>query len=133
MQFERYADDAVVHCVTENQAREILAALENRMEEVGLRLHPDKTRIVYCKDGKRQCSFEQSSFTFLGFTFQARKAWSRKGVNFTNFLPAVSKDALKKIGREVRSWRHASRRIRVLPPHPGWHKLRRTSAAGPGS
>jgi retron-type reverse transcriptase len=46
--FERYADDAVLHCVTERQAREVLAALTDRMVEVGLRLHPDKTRIVYC-------------------------------------------------------------------------------------
>ena len=105
IQFERYADDAVVHCVSEHQAREVLAALGNRMEEVGLRLHPDKTRIVYCKDGKRRTSYEHTSFTFLGFTFQARKARSRYGVNFTSFLPAISKDALKRIGREVRSWR----------------------------
>jgi group II intron reverse transcriptase/maturase len=48
--FERYADDAVVHCVSERQARQVLAALESRMEEVGLRLHPDKTKIVFCKD-----------------------------------------------------------------------------------
>jgi RNA-directed DNA polymerase len=105
VQFERYADDAVVHCVSESQAREVLAALENRMEEVGLRLHPDKTRIVYCKDGNRRSSYEHTSFTFLGFTFRARKARNRNGVNFTNFLPAISKDALKKISREVRSWR----------------------------
>ncbi|MEU5347337.1 group II intron maturase-specific domain-containing protein [Streptomyces sp. NPDC020766] len=75
------------------------------MDEVGLRLHPDKTRIVYCKDGKRRGSFEHTAFTFLGFTFQARNARSRHGVNFTNFLPAISKEALKKISREVRSWR----------------------------
>ena len=54
VEFERYADDAVVHCATERQAREVLAALEQRMAEVGLQLHPDKTRIVYCKDGKRR-------------------------------------------------------------------------------
>ena len=52
--FERYADDAVVHCVTERQARHVLAAIADRMEEVGLRLHPDKTKIVYCKDGNRR-------------------------------------------------------------------------------
>ena len=86
IQFERYADDAVVHCVSERQACEVLTALENRMEEVGLRLHPDKTRIVYCKDGKRRGSFEHTSFTFLGFTFQARKARTRHGVKFTSFL-----------------------------------------------
>ena len=44
--FERYADDVVLHCVTEGQARQVLAALSDRMVEVGLRLHPDKTRIV---------------------------------------------------------------------------------------
>ena len=54
VRFERYADDAVVHCATERQAREVLAALEMRMAEVGLELHPDKTRIVYCKDRKRR-------------------------------------------------------------------------------
>ncbi|MFI8793555.1 reverse transcriptase domain-containing protein [Streptomyces sp. NPDC055105] len=72
VEFERYADDAVVHCASERQAREVLAALANRMADVGLRLHPDKTRIVYCKDGKRRGSFEHTSFTFLGFTFRAR-------------------------------------------------------------
>ncbi|MEU4645843.1 group II intron reverse transcriptase/maturase, partial [Micromonospora sp. NPDC023814] len=105
VQFERYADDAVVHCVGEHQARQVLAALGNRMDEVGLRLHPDKTKIVYCKDGNRRGSYEHTSFTFLGFTFQARKARSRKGKNFTNFLPAISKEALKKISGQVRSWR----------------------------
>ena len=54
VRFERYVDDAVVHCVSERQARQVLAALEDRMVEVGLRLHPDKTRIVYCKDGRRR-------------------------------------------------------------------------------
>jgi RNA-directed DNA polymerase len=45
--FERYADDGVVHCDSQRQAREVLAAIANRMERVGLRLHPDKTKVVY--------------------------------------------------------------------------------------
>ncbi|MFE3907660.1 group II intron maturase-specific domain-containing protein [Streptomyces sp. NPDC059153] len=105
VQFERYADDAVVHCVSERQAQQVLTALGDRMEEVGLRLHPDKTEIVYCKDGNRRGSYEHTSFTFLGFTFQARRARTRMGKSFTNFLPAISKEALKKISGEVRSWR----------------------------
>ncbi|WP_392392262.1 reverse transcriptase domain-containing protein [Streptomyces parvus] len=105
IQFERYADDGVVHCVTEHQAHEVLAALGNRMEEVGLRLHPDKTKIVYCKDRSRRGSYEHVAFTFLGFTFQPRKARDRNGKQFLSFLPAVSKDALKRLGAEVRSWR----------------------------
>jgi len=103
--FERYADDAVVHCVTERQARQVLAALENRMEEVGLQLHPAKTRIVYCKDGKRRGDSEHTSFTFLGFTFQPRTARRKDGSLHLLFLPAISKEALKKISGEVRSWR----------------------------
>lgn len=102
--FERYADDAVLHCVTERQARQVLAALGDRMAEVGLRLHPAKTRIVYCKDGKRHLSYEHVAFTFLGFTFRARSSRSRHGRLFLSFEPAVSKDALKKMGHRVRSW-----------------------------
>jgi RNA-directed DNA polymerase len=103
--FERYADDAIVHCVTERQARHVLAALENRMEEAGLRLHPAKTRIVYCKDGKRRGDSEHTSFTFLGFTFQPRTARRKDGSLHLLFLPAISREALKKISGEVRSWR----------------------------
>ncbi|MFF1646682.1 group II intron reverse transcriptase/maturase [Streptomyces sp. NPDC058240] len=106
LEFERYADDAVVHCVSLRRAQEVLAALEDRMEEVGLRLHPDKTRIVYCKDSNRRGSYEHTSFTFLGYTFQGREAWSRRTERcYTSFLPAISKDALNKISSEVRSWR----------------------------
>jgi RNA-directed DNA polymerase len=103
--FERYADDAVIHCVSEYQARKVLAALHERMAEVGLELHPDKTRIVYCQDSNRRGSHEHTSFTFLGFTFRPRQARRKDGVQFTSFLPAISKDALKKISAEIRSWR----------------------------
>jgi len=103
--FERYADDAVVHCVTERQAREVLAAITDRMVEVGLQLHPEKTRIVYCKDERRPGSYEHTSFTFLGFTFRPRTARRTDGTAFVSFQPAISKDALKKISREVRTWR----------------------------
>ena len=96
----------VVHCATERQARQVLAALAERMEDVGLRLHPEKTRIVYCKDRKRCLSSENTSFTFLGYTFHARKAPTRDGKSmFCAFLPAVSRNALKKMGGEVRRWR----------------------------
>jgi RNA-directed DNA polymerase len=105
VQFERYVDDAVVHCVSERQARMLATAIGERMVQVGLRLHPTKTKIVYCKDGKRGGSHEHTAFTFLGFTFRARAARDRHGEIFTSFLPAVSKDALKKMSAELRSWR----------------------------
>jgi RNA-directed DNA polymerase len=103
--FERYADDAVVHCKSERQARHVRQAIADRMAEVGLRLHPDKTKIVYCKDGNRQGSYEHTAFTFLGFTFRQRRARNRHGKSFSNFLPAISKNALNKISAAVRSWR----------------------------
>jgi RNA-directed DNA polymerase len=105
IQFERYADDAVVHCVSERQASMLVTAIANRMAEVGLRLHPDKTRVVYCKDGKRRLDYEHTEFTFLGYTFRARGARSKHGMSFTSFLPAISKEALNKISVEVRRWR----------------------------
>ena len=108
VEFERYADDAVVHCATEQQARRVLAALEDRMAEVGLQLHPDKTRIVYCRDrNRRRSDCADTSFTFLGYTFRARQAPARQGggAMFSAFLPAVSKDALKRMSGEVRAWR----------------------------
>jgi RNA-directed DNA polymerase len=98
VEFERYADDAVVHCATEQQARKVLAALEERMAEAGLQLHPDKTR--------RRKDCEHTSFTFLGYTFRARQAPTGNRTSmFSAFLPAVSKDALKKMNEEVRTWR----------------------------
>ena len=103
--FERYVDDAVVHCESESQARAVVAAIAERMEQVGLRLHPDKTKIVYCKDGRRRGSYEHTSFTFLGFTFQQRRVRDKNGKQFSSINPAISKDALKRLSAEVRSWR----------------------------
>jgi RNA-directed DNA polymerase len=75
--FERYADDAVVHCKSRRQAEHVLGRIAARINEVGLRLHPDKTRIVYCQDGRRRAEHEHTSFTFLGYAFRARGARSK--------------------------------------------------------
>jgi RNA-directed DNA polymerase len=107
--FERYADDAVIHCKTQDEARLVLEALFERMAQVGLELHPDKTRIVYCKDADRRGSHEHERFDFLGYTFRPRLSQSKHGKHFVNFTPAVSDDARKKISREIRSW-HVGRR-----------------------
>lgn len=103
--FERYADDAVVHCDTEGQARRVWAALDQRLASVGLRLHPDKTKIVYCRDGNRRREYPNTSFTFLGYTFRARRAQGRNKRLFSGFLPAMSDAAQKAKGKTVRRWR----------------------------
>src|SRR5262249_1694909 len=78
--FERFAEDAVVHCPGLDRARQVRKALEQRMSEVGLALHPEKTKIVYCRDGKRRGPWDGPvSFDFLGYTFRARSMNGRHG------------------------------------------------------
>ena len=104
--FERFADDAIVHCTNRAQAEAVLARIAQRMNEVGLRLHPDKTRIVYCKDSNRRGEHEHISFTFLGCAFRPREAVSGKtGRGFTSFLPAISPEALKAKSDRLREMR----------------------------
>ena len=95
--FERFADDVVIHCISESQARELREAIARRLVEVGLELHPDKTRIVYCKTSSRWGTYEQVSFTFCGYTFRPRKAKRKnREAFFTSFLPAVSPGKLSR-------------------------------------
>jgi len=110
VQFERYADDAIVHCKSEEQAREVLAAIRGRFEQCGLELHPEKTRIVYCKKDGRPGGFEHVTFDFLGYTFQPRRAKNRWGEYFVSFLPAISTKAAKAVRKTIREWRMASTR-----------------------
>ncbi len=90
---ERYADDAVVHCVSETRAHQVLAGIADRMGELGLTLHPAKTQIVYCKDRNRPLRYERTAFTFLGYTFRPRAARDRQGRTFLAFLPAIQPPA----------------------------------------
>ena len=100
--FERYADDVIVHCESYDQALTIKSAIQKRMEACKLQLHPDKTKIVYCKDSSRRGNHKHISFTFLGYTFQPRESQSGAGNRFTSFQPAISKQAKKKIVQELR-------------------------------
>ena len=108
--FERYADDAIVHCRNESQAKSVLDAIRHRLAECGLELHSEKTRIVYCKDANRKLRYENVAFDFLGYTFQPRRARNRNGRNFVSFLPAISTKAATGIRQNVRTWRIASTR-----------------------
>lgn len=102
--FERYADDAIVHCKSERQARWLKCMIEHRLREFKLELHPDKTKIVYCKDDDRKENHPEKKFKFLGFDFRPRRSKNRYGKFFINFSPAVSKKAMKKMSDTIRSW-----------------------------
>jgi len=103
--FERYADDIVIHCRTEEEAKRLKEQLSRRMAECRLELHPEKTRIIYCKDGRRTRKYPNQSFDFLEYTFRPRQARSGRGKLFISFLPAVSKGAAKEMRQTIRGWR----------------------------
>ena len=106
--FERYADDIVTHCDTEVQARNLRAAIAERLGAVGLELHPEKTKVVFCKDANRRGEAEHISFDFLGYTFRGRLAKGRRGY-FVSFSPAISAKAKKAVDLKIRAW-HLKRR-----------------------
>jgi len=110
IRFERYADDVLVHCVSEAQAKYVLGSIRPRLAECGLELHPEKTKIVYCKDDDRRGEHESVRFDFLGYTFQPRRAKNREGKFFVSFLPAISTKAAKTVRKTIREWRMASTR-----------------------
>ncbi|WP_373201624.1 group II intron maturase-specific domain-containing protein, partial [Enterococcus sp. HMSC072H05] len=105
IQWARYADDGITYCVSLKQAKYLKKRLEERFRIFGLELHPDKTKIVYCRDSDRMGNYPITTFDFLGFTFRPRGAKNKYGKCFTNFLPAVSDKAKKAIRKEVRNWR----------------------------
>lgn len=103
--FERYADDAIVHCRTEKEGLKMKQALGERLKECGLELHPLKTKLIYCKDSNRRGNYPNIMFDFLGYTFSPRQAQnSIRKETFSNWLPAVSKKAMKSMNEKMRGW-----------------------------
>lgn len=119
--FERFADDVVIHCVTERQARQVREAVEGRFAEVGLTVHPDKTKIVYCQDSRRRQEYDLVTFAFCGYAFRPRMAFdkARKQV-YTGFLPAVSPDKLTEMSRKIAAWRIHRRTNQTLTEIARW-------------
>ena len=102
--FERYADDIVAHVKTKQKAEQVLEDIRRRLAQCGLELHPEKTKIVYCKDDDRRGNHPNEKFNFLGYTFRPRRSKNRFGKYFVNFTPAASNEAAKKMRQEMRSW-----------------------------
>lgn len=101
----RYADDGIAHCRTQKEAEELLCQLKVRFKECELELHPEKTRIVYCKDDDRRGTYQETKFDFLGYTFRPRRSKNRHGKFFINFTPGVSRKASKAMRLKIRQWR----------------------------
>lgn len=128
--FCRYADDGLLHCKSLREAEWILGKLRKRFEECLLELHPHKSRIVYCKHGKRVEEYENITFTFLGFTFGPRVAKNRDGERYVNFSAAVSHEAMRAMKQQARRWKLSLRNdwdidkmARIINPITrGWYQ-----------
>jgi RNA-directed DNA polymerase len=109
VRFERYCDDVVVHCTSQSQAQHLLQTITERLACCGLAVNQEKTRIVYCKDDRRRGRHDHTRFDFLGYTFCPRRCkGGHSGEYFTGFNPAISDQARRRIGQEIRHW-HLSR------------------------
>jgi RNA-directed DNA polymerase len=102
--FERYADDIVVHCKTEEEAIKLRESIRERLLTCKLELHPEKTKIIYCKDSNRKGSGPQEKFDFLGYTFRPRTSRNKRGRLFTSFTPAMSDKAKQKKRDDIKEW-----------------------------
>jgi group II intron reverse transcriptase/maturase len=113
--FERYADDAICHCRSREEAELLRSALEQRLADCRLTLNPQKTQVVYCRDSNRRGTYPLIQFTFLGFAFRPRMAKNRWGKIFTNFLPAASPVALQRMRERIRRLRLPQHALLPLP------------------
>ena len=99
----RYADDGVTHCKTDAEAQALLVELRQRFAECGLEMHPEKTKIVYCKDSKRKDDYPDTKFKFLGYEFRRRTVRCYyKNKLTSSFNPAICKEAKKDICKTIR-------------------------------
>jgi group II intron reverse transcriptase/maturase len=102
--FERYADDIVIHCSSREEAECLLAQLKERMAKADLTLHPEKTKIVYCKNYRRTGRHDNESFTFLGYSFEPRmrKGSVKEKSHYLVFTAAISQQAKTNIRESIR-------------------------------
>ena len=103
--FERYADDVVIHCRSEQEALAVKCSVEQRLRRCKLEAHPEKTRVVYCRDSNRKQDYPAITFDFLGYSFRPRGALGPTGRIFTSFIPAMSGRAQKAVTADIRQWR----------------------------
>ena len=98
--FVRYADDVIIHCQTEEEAKKLLVAIRERLAECKLSLNEEKTKLVYCQDYRRvkKKSFGKK-FDFLGFTFKPGSVASKRagGSMFLGYGCAISQSAQTRV------------------------------------
>jgi group II intron reverse transcriptase/maturase len=108
----RYADDFVMGFACESDARRVLEVLPKRFERYGLKIHPDKTKLVRFERpgrGVRDSQEPESrpgTFDFLGFTLRWGKSRRGNAVIFRQTSSSRFSRAVKKISQWCRDNRH---------------------------
>ena len=126
--FERYADDIIVHCRSQQEAEQMLSQIKARMEECKLELHPEKTQIVFCPQQGRKANYPIRKFSFLGYEFKARRVINRQGDSFIGFNPAVGLKAVSSLLNKLSQlefqqwtqWTMEQIAIAINPTLRGW-------------
>lgn len=115
VKFARYADDVILHCHSKTHAEQTLKAIRERLADCRLELHPDKTKIVYCRDFRRKGSYPEVKFDFLGYSFQPRSAKSKKTGNlFLGYDCAISISSRKRIADKLETLKIDSQSFRSI-------------------
>ena len=120
IQFERYCDDIVVHCVSKAQAECVKGRIAQRLKECKLELSLEKTRIVYCKDDRRREAHPCVQFVFASYEFRARRVRTKDGKYFDGFNPAISPKELQRLRDEIRDWKLTNRTDKGLTELAGF-------------
>ena len=106
VKWERYADDIIMHCATQTEAEQVLEAVKARLTQTGLTAHEQKTKIVYCQNGRlAKRDYPVVSFDFLGYCFRPRQCQTKSGKSFMGFTPSVSPKSIKRIKGSIREHR----------------------------
>ena len=102
IEFVRYMDDIIVHCVSQKQAEYILIKIRKRLSQCKLELNEEKTSIVYCKKESREEDYPKVTFDFLGYRFRPMTSYDKKRKRkFLGFDASISTKSQKKIVKEV--------------------------------
>lgn len=102
VKFVRYADDVIVHCRTKTEALRIQESIRDRMESCQLSLNEKKTKVVFCKKYRKQSTYKEVCFDFLGYRFQPRPTATKTGKMFLGYDCAISKASEKKITKLIK-------------------------------
>jgi len=109
----RYADDFVIVCESENDARRILAVLPKRLARFGLTMHPEKTQLVDFRRPPPKGGPRRGTFDLLGFTH----FWGRSRKKRWTVKRKTAESRLSRTMKRINDWCRRNRHLPVREQH----------------